>query len=551
MAAPAPRFLNPDGGPAQQFLRDCFLEDDVVALLRLRRVGDRRRAVLQDCLPAREAWSDATRARLEKENAEGYDVYFGVNPVREAHRGKGSGRSYGDLACVARLHIDLDKNSRAGMRQIQRDVEAGVVPSPSTIVESSPDKYHLMWNVDPHDFAVGEASRYNRALVERYGGDAACTAPTSVLRLPGYINRKPDYSHERVCTARRLQHPAWQGTASVTHGREDFTTLRALSHPDVFPDDSHALRVERLREYRIFSGPSLEVLDLAAHDGSGAEDRCARKLEQTLLDSLRPRAGTLAPSVELAIRDSAPERLRPHLPELDPDVAQAPRRGSSWSLHAAEPPPPGAGTPPAPQSGRESPAVPPCPAPPASHPPGSPEPAASPAVSPSAASPAQAPPSASGSSPDPAAAPAPRRPVPLSASRAACGIVQPASSAAFSSAGGLSSRADQSQSGVDWREVRRRLTLGVSPDDVVTALEAARSSGPKAKPKPLYYAVRTVTRACQSLGLDVRPSLTPDQARQQPGPAGLVRPDRPGSAASALSASARSAPARGGAPPPR
>ena len=56
-------------------------------------------------------------------------------------------------------------------------------PLPSHVVESSPGKYHVYWQLD---------ESVNRALAAQYGADKSGVDCTQLLRVPGTINYKYD-----------------------------------------------------------------------------------------------------------------------------------------------------------------------------------------------------------------------------------------------------------------------------------------------------------------------------------------------------------------------
>ena len=154
-------------------------------------------------------------------NAAGWDVCVGVNPV--CRRREPQGRlSYGATAAhvsrFAYVQLDLDRNAHSSLTLLRRDVVAGRLPNPTSVVRTSraPNKYHLLWALRPRAWgSAGDPNArsavvdVNRALVRRYGGDPASVDVSRLFRLPGFVNRKAVYLERPVVVTtgvvRRLQ----------------------------------------------------------------------------------------------------------------------------------------------------------------------------------------------------------------------------------------------------------------------------------------------------------------------------------------------------------
>jgi hypothetical protein len=61
------------------------------------------------------------------------------------------------------------------------------------VLETSPEKYQVVWKVD--EIAQEQAEVLQRAMVTEFGGDPAATDSTRVLRLPNFVNRKYETAH--------------------------------------------------------------------------------------------------------------------------------------------------------------------------------------------------------------------------------------------------------------------------------------------------------------------------------------------------------------------
>ena len=165
---------------AISFLTRCFAREETIALL-LRRenpaVTTQRVITLETVLAPR------YRAWLAYENGTGANVYIAANPLRPGSRK----RTKECIASVGHLYIDIDFDGNARIAALQA---SDMVPPPTSIVSTSPDKYQVLWRVEGFDFAGQEQALKLLALA--FGGDPACTDCNRVLRIPGLLNRKYD-----------------------------------------------------------------------------------------------------------------------------------------------------------------------------------------------------------------------------------------------------------------------------------------------------------------------------------------------------------------------
>jgi putative DNA primase/helicase len=97
-----------------------------------------------------------------------------------------------DIKNIRSAYIELDANGKAGLEKIDEDVKAEIIPAPHFKIESSPEKYHIIWQMK--NCSVKEQESLNRALQRHYGSDPASVDASRVLRLPGTRNLKPKYT---------------------------------------------------------------------------------------------------------------------------------------------------------------------------------------------------------------------------------------------------------------------------------------------------------------------------------------------------------------------
>jgi hypothetical protein len=96
---------------------------------------------------------------------------------------------------------------------------SALVPRPNYVLETSPEKYQVVWKVE--GIAQEQAEVLQKGMVREFGGDPAATDSTRVLRLPNFVNRKYETDHLVKVRAEAAQ----------TYHLEDFR-LRTDAHDD-------------------------------------------------------------------------------------------------------------------------------------------------------------------------------------------------------------------------------------------------------------------------------------------------------------------------------
>jgi hypothetical protein len=95
------------------------------------------------------------------------------------------GRTKADVAVIRHVYLDFDENGTAAVEAL---VKREDLPTPNYLVNSSPDKWQVVWKVE--GFGKEEAEALQHALVRETGADPAATDSARVLRLPGFYNHK-------------------------------------------------------------------------------------------------------------------------------------------------------------------------------------------------------------------------------------------------------------------------------------------------------------------------------------------------------------------------
>jgi hypothetical protein len=161
-----------------RYIRENFRLQDRIAVVLIQKETHR---VVQRVATAERVASSEFQAWLRHENASRFEVYVSMNALKEGSRS----RSKEDIAEVRHLYLDFDDNGTAAVQALLKRDD---VPQPNYLVNSSPDKWQVVWKVE--GFAQDEAERLMRHLVRETAADPAATDSSRVLRLPGFANHK-------------------------------------------------------------------------------------------------------------------------------------------------------------------------------------------------------------------------------------------------------------------------------------------------------------------------------------------------------------------------
>jgi hypothetical protein len=166
---------------ASEYITDNFKPSDRIAVLVLNRnLGE----TTQRITTAQKAASPEFQGWLRYKNANGADIYVGMNPLKQ----DASTRTKDDIATIRHLYLDLDHGGQAALEAIKN---SDLVPQPNYVLNTSPEKFQVVWKAD--GITLEEAEAMQHAMVREFGGDPAATDSTRVLRLPGFANKKYDH----------------------------------------------------------------------------------------------------------------------------------------------------------------------------------------------------------------------------------------------------------------------------------------------------------------------------------------------------------------------
>jgi hypothetical protein len=153
-------------------------------------------ATLEDAL-TKESFSNLMRTNTEPSTVPGNtssSIYVAMNTYPAELIGLRKGRTQENVVAVRALQADMDDaNAAAVVAAMQSSAK---VPPPSIVVESSTGKRQGIWLVD--DFSKEDAKPVMQAIAAEFGTDSAVAEIARVMRVPGFVNRKPKYTDQPV-----------------------------------------------------------------------------------------------------------------------------------------------------------------------------------------------------------------------------------------------------------------------------------------------------------------------------------------------------------------
>jgi RepB DNA-primase from phage plasmid len=164
---------------AGEYIRASFQPSDRIAILvrNRKRGGTIQRIATVDKIvgPSFQDWM-----RYKNDN-DGCDIYLGMNALKP----QAQTRTKEDILAIRHLYVDLDQDGSRSLAAIEK---SDLVPPPSWVLNTSPDKYQAIWKVEEVQQSQAEALLH--ALAREFDGDHAATDSTRVLRIPGFVNKK-------------------------------------------------------------------------------------------------------------------------------------------------------------------------------------------------------------------------------------------------------------------------------------------------------------------------------------------------------------------------
>src|SRR3984893_2420812 len=144
---------------ASEYILDNFKPTDRIAVLVLnRQLGE----TTQRITTAQKASSPEFQAWLRYKNANGSDIYMGMNPLRP----DAATRTKEEIESIRHTYLDLDHGGPEALESVENSI---AVPKPNYVLTSSPGKFQVVWKVD--GMSLEEAESLLHAMAREFGGD--------------------------------------------------------------------------------------------------------------------------------------------------------------------------------------------------------------------------------------------------------------------------------------------------------------------------------------------------------------------------------------------
>lgn len=173
----------PDFEVPGRYLRENFDRNDRLAVVLIER---QTQSVEQKFATAEQITTPKYQAYLRAANARGKDVFISMNTIKP----EASGRTKADIDVIRHLYLDVDAGGREAVDRILNDPK---MPNPQHVLETSPGRHQVIWQVE--EFDKTEAEAVLRNLAAAHCADPAATDCSRVLRLPGFRNCKYERAH--------------------------------------------------------------------------------------------------------------------------------------------------------------------------------------------------------------------------------------------------------------------------------------------------------------------------------------------------------------------
>src|SRR5579859_606920 len=123
---------------ASEYILDNFDAADRIAILVLNRdFGE----TIQRITSVQKAASTEFQAWLRYKNANGSDIYIGMNPLKK----DAATRTKEDIESISHVYLDLDHGGPEALEAVEN---SSVVPKPNYVLNSSPEKHQVVWKVE-------------------------------------------------------------------------------------------------------------------------------------------------------------------------------------------------------------------------------------------------------------------------------------------------------------------------------------------------------------------------------------------------------------------
>jgi len=162
----------------RRYLLANFRPDDRLAVVL---INKRTRSEIQRLTTAETLPEPECQEWLRHQNAQGYEVYLSMNALTPT----AMGRTKADVAAIRHIYLDFDTDGTTAVNGLPKRDD---LPRPNYLLNTSPDKWQVLWKVEGFEQRHGEALQ--RGFARETDADSAATDCTRVLRFPGFYNHK-------------------------------------------------------------------------------------------------------------------------------------------------------------------------------------------------------------------------------------------------------------------------------------------------------------------------------------------------------------------------
>ncbi len=200
-----------------KYLQDNFEEQDRLAIVLIDRDTG---SVQQKLMRAAAIASERFQAYLRAMNAGGKDVYISMNTLNA----QAQGRTKSDVDQIRHIYLDIDTGGREALDRV---LMSPGVPDPHHVLNTSPEKFQVIWRVK--DFEKEQAENLLRGMAAAHEADPAATDCSRVLRIPGFRNCKYEKPHY-VTDVHKSERTGFN------YGPQDFPRYPETNRSTTFPN---------------------------------------------------------------------------------------------------------------------------------------------------------------------------------------------------------------------------------------------------------------------------------------------------------------------------
>jgi hypothetical protein len=165
----------------ERYLRSIYHDSERIGILLMRKNERSIQHVMAVGEILRPAFQNYLHRANERQN---FNIFHGVAVVKP-----GTTRQLKDIVSVPAAYIDIDKDGPKRLAEVLNSTE---VPRPNWITQTSPGHFQMTWRMKGWR-DLDEAARFMRGLAVKFGGDPQGVELTQTLRLPGFLNVKPEH----------------------------------------------------------------------------------------------------------------------------------------------------------------------------------------------------------------------------------------------------------------------------------------------------------------------------------------------------------------------